>query len=125
MERKTAFEFLEPSIKSYWDSHQFDNYLHEEGEYIPLDDAELAMEEYSNQQNKELKDDLKMANKTISYAAEQKFIREEAYDELKKAAGDMANVLATLLDPFDNGREYEKRIINKVLGNYQSINLLK
>ncbi len=39
----TKEEILQPMILSYWDSHQFENYLHEEGEYVKLEDAEKAM----------------------------------------------------------------------------------
>ncbi len=46
---KTAEEILKPITLSYWESHQHENYLHEEGEYVKLEDAVKAMNEYALQ----------------------------------------------------------------------------
>jgi hypothetical protein len=46
---KTIDEILEPVIVSYWESHQFENCLYEEGEYVKLEDVYAAMEEYAEQ----------------------------------------------------------------------------
>lgn len=42
----TLEELLSPVTKSYWESHQFENYLHEEGEYVKLEDACEAIKSF-------------------------------------------------------------------------------
>src|SRR6187401_1500870 len=43
---ETVSEILKPVTWSYWDSHQHDNALQDEGEYVKVEDAEEAMEKY-------------------------------------------------------------------------------
>ncbi len=47
---KSKKEILNPITLSYWESHQYKNALHEEGEYVALEDADQAMEQFAAQE---------------------------------------------------------------------------
>ena len=61
---KTSKQILKPLIWSYWDSHQFENSLYEEGEYVKLEDAEEAMIKFAKLHVKEA---LKVVQMKLEY----------------------------------------------------------
>ncbi len=59
----TPEQFLEEKTLSYWESHQFENALHEEGEYLKIDDAIEYAEIYHKSKVENLSSNTVLANR--------------------------------------------------------------